>query len=288
MKRAMLWAAVAIAAALPADEGAAALFSSTQLFNSSQNSFVRAQTRIHNSTQNPALDSVQAGINDVTLTVDTDADTGTVADVDFKSITGMSRTATQSVNVNTTVIVTPANFPLPAVTRQVQGNYRSILTITSVTDGTTPQFASSNTAPIVATSTPPIFQMRNNIALTLGGFTVNGTYQAIGPTQNTTVPFSVAYLPVSPTQPRQFLSRITGGANFGDGFGFNAGMNSIAFVPTTTLIFDGVLDDITFHAELDDMTVTFLPTGTIPEPTSLSLGAAGWLAVLAASRRRRR
>jgi hypothetical protein len=189
-----------------------------------------------------------------------------VADLDFTPVTAPQQTFGNTYDIDFEVILVPANFPDPAVTRHVVGDYEERITISSITSQD-PQLLASSTSGISAVGTTDFFSMNNSLQLSPASFTVQGTYEVIGPTQNVSVPFSVEYR-TSGTPAFGFMQTfIRGGPGFGAGFEFDPRELRINFHPVNPVIFDGMVEDVPFHAAFQSTALRYF----VPEPSTAGL-----------------
>jgi hypothetical protein len=290
MKSRLGAALLAVVALLTARSGSAAILSSTRptleprignllLFTSSrqQGVFIR--------NDGIYAPPIEAHVASTTITVDTVADTGFVADLDFTPVTAPQQTFGNAYDIDFEVILVPANFPDPAVTRHVVGDYEERITISSVTSQD-PQLLSSETSGISAVGTTDFFSMFNSLQLSQASFMVHGTYEVFGPTQNVSVPFSVEYRTSGMPAFGFMQTFIRGGPGFGAGFEFDPRELRIEFHAVNPVIFNGTVEDVPFRAEFNSIAALRY---FVPEPATagvaLVLGAAGF--GLGRARRRR-
>jgi hypothetical protein len=261
-----------------------AVFSSTQLNSSTSNrNAFRVQTSIRRADTNEILNFVNlevrinAGVSLVKLTTDTTADTAHVDDIDFQATTANSTPASGSVNVNFTAPVSPPNFPDPPTFQTVSGTYTARMTVTSlVTDVV--QFASSQTAAIVWDPVALVFRTNPNGMFTMSNITINGVFEAIGPTHTESQPFSAVYRTIPQTI--QMIPRISiPSANpFGDGFGFTLTELAVTYLTSgSTTLFDQTVDGVRFVATRQSLPIFY---NSVPEPSgvALALTALAWAA----------
>jgi len=230
---------------------------------------------------------LSSGVNSASVAVDTDSDTGFISGLDFKPFDMTSLMNTRNVSFQQTIVDVPANFPIPGVTHIETRSFEERFTITGVAPAT-PTLASSTTSPLKPSYfQPPLFVMTSALALSSASFSVEGTYEVIGPETTRTVPFSVEYEPVSSSTLSQ-RTGVMGGQNFDDGFEFLLGTDlRLGYQAANPVVFDEVVDGVRFRALFPDSPFVQLLKGVpIPEPGSISL-ALGTAVFLGVACRRR-
>jgi hypothetical protein len=268
-------AIVALATAAAAADSSAALLSSTNTTTNGRLHPLEVRTRLLPPDSSTILavnivssNAVAAGSNLISLTVDTVADTVRYDDIDFIAASMSPWSGMASTPLDFTYEVTPANFPDPPVFKNVAGTYGSRVTFDSLATST-PGFVSSSTAPIFWTGSA--FALSAEVALSLPDITLDGVYEAIGPSTIVSQPFSIVLKPqVGPTQA---ASMTPGGPDIDHGFPFLPTRLLVTYFPTRPTLFDQVVDDVRFQAISPILTLNYL--FNIPEPGCLSLG---WLA----------
>jgi hypothetical protein len=288
-RRLLAWS-LTIAAALTGEAASAALFSSStspvglssNVFH--VNTFLRRPDNGGNLSIKNTHGVVKAGSTNVAMTVDTVADTVHYDDVDFiaATLTPQMRES-EAAFIDETIVVTPANFPLPAVTEQVTGNYFARLTINSLTTSAAPTFVSSQTRPI--TANPTDFSADASLTLTLPSITIAGVYEAVGPSTTVSQAFTIVYNSTSVQKVAQ--STIPGGPGFGNGFPFNLETLLVDYHAASPIIFNQIVDDIRFTAFADSLVIDYFGTQNIPEPSSLGLAIAAAISGAVTLRKRR-
>jgi hypothetical protein len=188
----------------------------------------------------------------------------------------MSHTSTgNTVPINYQFVVVPANFPNPPVIQQVAGDYFTKIVLNSITSSTAPTLVSSSTTPLVFAGSE--FFADVNITLGASSFTLNGVFEAHGPTTTETQPFSIVYN-INPGV-KQARSAIPGGPGFGDGFTFTPRHLNVFYDPTTSTIFDEVVDNVRFIGLAGAVFVNYFSTARVPEPSSLILAGLAAAAI---------
>ncbi|MCC6493855.1 MAG: hypothetical protein IT424_12655 [Pirellulales bacterium] len=223
------------------------------------------------------------GLESVTITVDTTSDTGFVNAIAVKPTVVPSLTENRTFDADF-VVTLPADFPLPPITKRVEGRFEQRVRYTGFTDAG-PMLASSDTAGIKPIGKPPYFLMRNSLTFAPDTFTLNGVYEVIGPTESANTPFSVDYVL---HRSSQMISRIKGDENFGDNFEFTPVELHLLYEPVRPIIFGGTIDNMNFSAEVRPVLFIYASAPIIPEPSSLAVGVSGSLTCLAVRRHRRR
>ena len=272
----------AMATPLLAAAAFGATFTSTQMYSNLGGGGWTVQTQFraaHNNIlldQVPTTNPVSVGATQTVLTVDTTTDTGHYDDIDFSTPSASNAPRTVSTFINYTLPVSPPNFPDPPTIITVSGQYSARITITSLVQ-TTPQYVSAPNAPI--TWNPDLLAYEHNpfVTYTMPDITLNGTYEAIGPTTTVTLPFSIV-LRTSPSgNPvgRGTITRIPGASPFNNGFAyFPVDLTSLYSPTPGGVLFDQVVDNVRFVAEKPVLRVNYF---AIPEPNSFALAvfAAG-------------
>jgi hypothetical protein len=130
--------------------------------------------------------------------------------------------------------------------------------------------------------------MAHDLTLAPISFTLQGTYEAIGPLTSKSIPFSVTYEATEGLNTRQ-RSGVRGGAGFGNGFQAKlAWTNDLKFRAVNSQVIDEVVDEVRFRLSFtDDLSLRLvLRTPPVPEPSSAVLFGMASLALVARSRRR--
>ena len=279
VKQAVAVAILVAGAALVASRGDAALISSSKSFGQLvTNSFI-IQSTAYNPNGTPIYQrsfgpegKLLAGVSSVTITTDTVADTGAVDAMTLTPFSLTPSTRTTQFSTSITVIEVPANYPLPAVTRNISGQWQESITFSGVS-GDSPTFASPTaTALYPLIELPPWFTMADKVGFTVPSFTLTGMYKVVGPESTTTVPFSMEFEAVA--QSANSYIAVQGGAGVGPDFNFIPLETSVVYRPVNPLIFDGVVDGMRFAASFYEMdtAIIFAQNNLVPEPNSLTLG----------------
>jgi hypothetical protein len=276
--------AVGLASALIAGESHAAVFTSTINQTIAGGGQVNFHTLYRRADDNNILTGVSqvgdvaAGTSAVTIAADTTADTARYNSMSLIAPSVISHTSTgNTVPINYPLVVVPANFPNPPVIQQVTGDYFTKVVLNSITSSTAPTLVSSSATPLVFAGSE--FFADVNITLGASSFTLNGVFEAHGPTTTETQSFSIVYNINS--RFKQARSAIPGGPGFGDGFPFSPRHLNVVYETTTSTIFDKVVDNVRFVGLPGAVFVNYFSAARVPEPSSLIL------AVLAAAGIRR-
>jgi len=224
----------------------------------------------------------------VSVATDTDSDKGYISDLQFKPLTLTPVMREQDATAERIVVDVPANFPIPAVTHVEKQQFSDRITITGIM-GMTPDLATSTMDKLLPLNNfAPWFVMNNTISLALPSFFVQGTYEANGPTESRSVPFSVEFQPVDGLTQLQ-RAGIKGGLGFDNGFEFALVRNMIVeYQAVNPVIFDDQVDGVQFQASFasEPLSVRLLNGMHFPEPGSLTLLVAAGLVLAGTARRR--
>jgi hypothetical protein len=139
------------------------------------------------------------------------------------------------------------------------------------------QFVSGTTGPITYQSG---YRFASNVTFQLSdSFMVSGIYKVVGPTETVEVPFTTEYQRRSggASASRTLFNLIELGANFPETAGIwqlTSGNVVATYAPTTTNIFNGLVDGQAFRASLQS-TLAAVSWTPVPEPATALLHVLG-------------
>ena len=160
-----------------------------------------------------------SGFDAISLTADTDADTGQFTNIDLKPLSVSPFDRTQSRALDFLALASPPRFPEPGRVKASEGRLLGAINyqLDNAKRSELRVVALGAIDSIVPFGSPVFYQFEAPVEMVLPDVTLTGTFEAIGPTTTVSKPISMV---MSRALVGEVIVTIASSATFGNGFLF--------------------------------------------------------------------